>query len=261
MSKTAKQVAKFWRVSLRTAQKWLRAGIPVDDDAEMVRWVAGMPSASQAKLTKAFRTRIDEIRVVKERTAADGAFISDPDYIDFTRTLAQSPAADSDNLSDLKRNRAFAIFKLQRSQERGDLAGVRDATESLRYISGVIHDEELRAQKLNREIGDTIPRADAERIAEAMGFWLMRGADDFLARVCKKIAAASVAPLYPEEVRALIEPELISTRLVAPFSRAAEISAACALPSWWITATQNGAQNFSNNSDQIRPDKRTEPER
>lgn len=244
MGKTAKDTAKIWRVSLRTAQKWLKIGVPVDDEVAMIRWVAALPSASQAKLTKAFRARIDELRMAKERQTAGGGFVSDPDYLAFTRTQTSEAAVDSDDLSDLKRNRAFAIFKLQRSQERGDLAGVKDATESLRYISGVIHDEELRAQKLNREIGDTIPRADAERTAAAIGYWLLRSIDDVLAPICKRIAAASAAPLYPEEVRAIVEPELISARAMAPLLRAAEVASDAKLPAWWIAALQKSAAEF-----------------
>lgn len=246
--------AKFWAVSLRTMQKMLAENPPwpVDDPEAMVRRVYAMPSASQGKLTKSFRRRIDELRLDRERAGGD-LFITDPDYRAFEQAHAAADSRESDSLADLKRQRAFAIFKLQRAQARGDLPAVKDSTESLRYISGVIHDEELRAQKLNREIGDTMPRADAERVARAIGYWLMRGVDDLLANTTKRIAASTgTGPLFPEEVRAIIEPELLAARVLAPLTRATQITAGATLPRWFIEAMraslaatlENGAAEF-----------------
>lgn len=256
MAKTShtSERANFWAVSLRTMQKMLAENPPwpVDDTEAMVRRVYAMPSASQGKLTKSFRRRIDELRLDRERAGGD-LFITDPDYRAFEQSHAAADSKESDSLADLKRQRAFAIFKLQRAQARGDLPAVKDSTESLRYISGVIHDEELRAQKLNREIGDTLPRSDAERISRAIGYWLMRGVDDLLATTTKRIAAATGSgPLFPEEVRAILEPELLASRVLAPMTRATQITAGATLPRWCVDAMrgslaatlENGAAEF-----------------
>jgi hypothetical protein len=234
--------AKFWGVSLRTMQKMLaeNPAWPVDDAEAMVRRFYALPSASQAKFTRGFRRRVDEVRLERERAGGD-LFITDPDYRAFEKAHAAAESRESDTLADLKRQRDYAIFKLQRAQARGDLPAVKDSTESLRYIAGVIHDEELRAQKLNREIGDTIPRAEAERVSRAIGYWLVRGCDDFLAATTKRIAAASASgPLFPEEVRHIIEPELLGTRLLAPLARAAHVSAGATLPRWFVDALRAG---------------------
>lgn len=224
-------------------QKWLAATppVPVDDAADMIRWVAALPSASQAKLTSSFRRRIDEMRVAAER-ASGHLIVTDPDYAEFERSRAGSAATDApgesrdrDSLADLKLRRDFAIFKLHRAQARGSIADVKDSTEQIRHISGVVHDEELRAQRLGREIGDILPRPEAERIFRALPYWLLRGVDDLLATLCKRLAAASASgPLFPEEVRALIEPDLLSSRVLAPIVRATQVNAGTTLPTWAV---------------------------
>ena len=246
--------ARFWAVSLRTMQKML-AEIPpwpVADSSAMVRRVYALPSASQAKLTKSFRRRIDECRLESERAGGD-LFITDPDYLSFEKQHAAADSREADSLADLKRQRAFSIYKLARAQARGDLPAVKDSTESLRYISGVIHDEELRAQKLNREIGDTLPRAEVERVVRALGYWSLRGVDEFLSVVAKRLAdSTGSGPLYPEEVRAILEPELLAARVLAPLTRASQVASPAALPRWCVEAIraslaatlENGAAEF-----------------
>lgn len=248
-------VAERWCVDVRTAQRWLaRQGQhtpppgAVDSDDAMLAWVASLPSAIQAKLSSRFRARIASLRIQRERhggppptlpAGAAGATPSslDPDYAEFLAKHGESPARDSSLLADLKLQAAFAVFKLQRAQARGDLGAVKDATETLRYISGVIHDEELRAQKLGREIGDILPRAEAERILRALPYWLLRSVDELLADVCKRLAAASASgPLFIEEIRQLLEPALLSHRVLAPFARAAQINAGTTLPRWAVDA-------------------------
>jgi hypothetical protein len=47
---------------------------------------------------------------------------------------------------------------------------------------------ELRAQRLGREIGDIIPRADYERQLRALAYWLVRCVDD--AKAFSKLSKA-----------------------------------------------------------------------
>lgn len=240
-----KERAEYWRVSQRTMQKMLaaRPPWPVEDVAAMIRRVVALPAASQKKLTKEFRRRIDELRVQQERGGGT-KFIADPDYAEFLKTHADAAKADSNILAVLKTRRAFAAYKLELAQARGDLAGVKDATEQLRYISSVIYDEETLAQKLGREIGEQIPKAEFERLVRAVAYWLMRSVDDLLADVCPRLAAASgTGPLFREEVRTIIEPALLSTRVLQPFTRAAQINAGTSLPIWCVASMRSAMES------------------
>ncbi len=256
----AKTAASRWHVDLRTAQRWLARrgqhtpppGALESDDA-MVGWVASLPSAIQAKLAPRFRARITALRIARERahgphaashasapppTGAPAAFGVDPDYAAFQAARLAAPdvaAHDQSHIAALKHQRAFALYKLERAHSRNDPGAVKDATESIRHFSSVIFDEETLAQRLGREVGDILPRPEAERLARALAYWLLRSTDDLLADVCPRLAAASSSgPLFREEVRQIIEPAALSHRVLAPFARAAQLNAGHTLPAWLI---------------------------
>jgi len=257
------QRAAFWRVDLRTIQRWVARTppLPVDDPAAMLAWVASQPSVIQAKLSPSFRRRIDELRLdaarISPRTPkaapqtagapAPLAAPDDPDRAAFlaaraaaaTPSAAGTPAPNTTYLRDLIQERDFAIFKLQRANTTNNLPVIKDTTEAITRLSGVIHDEELRAQRLGREIGDIIPRADYERQLRAIAYWLVRCVDDAKAALAPRLASASATgPLFRQEVDALLEPVLLTTRVLEPLRRAADLPAGtgAALPPWALTA-------------------------
>ena len=259
------QRAAFWRVDLRTIQRWVARTppLPVDDPAAMLAWVASQSSATQSKLSAAFRRRIDELRLEAARGSAapvpagsstppeQAAPLSqtDPDRAAFLAARATSPtssgtgntstAAGTTFLRDLIQERDFAIFKLQRANSTNNLPVIKDTTEAITRLSGVIHDEELRAQKLGREIGDIIPRADYERQLRALAWWLVRCVDDTKAALAPRLAAASsTGPLYRQEVEAILEPVLLTTRVLEPLRRSVDLApgTGAALPPWALAA-------------------------
>lgn len=235
----------------------------------MLEWMRSLPSASQAKLTRSFRARCDLFRLAIERgqplpiptdsgvrapaasapqtpNPAGSAGAVDPDWLAFQREHTdrqqQQPGGQGAlgvDLASLKLRCAYADYKIGLAQQRGDHPSVREWTETLRYLSGVVHDEELRAQKLGREIGDIIPRADYERQLMALVYWLVRCVDDAKAALAPRLAAASATgPLYRQEVDAILEPVLLTTRVLEPLRRATELPAGtgAALPPWALTA-------------------------
>lgn len=273
----AADVASFWCVHLRTAQRWLaepgRAKSPptpplaaLEDPQAMVAWFCRLPSASQSKSTATFRARIDAFRIALERgqpiekppgrsseteSPADPATprnpsFTDPDYEAFLAERAARAATKGPGdgpahrtLDSLKLRFDFADYKIGLAQSRGLHAEVREWTDTAARLAGVIHDEELRADKLGRELGDTLPRVEVERILRALPFWTLRAIDDLLATLCPAIAARSASPLFPEEVRQLIEPHLISAHLLAPYVRASQVNAGTALPTWAVAALRS----------------------
>jgi hypothetical protein len=223
-------------------QSWKaeRPPVPVDDVDGMIRWYASLPTSSQTKLTPEFVRRLTEIRL--EREKENGApVVLDPDYAAFENAYSASHAKDTDALAHLKRMRDFALFKIQRAQARNDFPAVQDATRQLTHYSSVIHDEELRAQKLGREIGELLPRPEAERVARAFAYWSLRAAEDILTTVCPRLATASgTGPLFQEEIRQLIEPTLLGQRVLGPIARAAQVSSGVHLPQWFVAALRAG---------------------
>jgi hypothetical protein len=222
--------ADFWRTDLRTMQRWKsrRPPLPVDDVAAMVRWYAGQPTKIQQKLTPEFRARVTELRIELESGPA-GPQILDPDLAEFDKKYTAEDAKDTDALAHLKRYRDFSLFKIGRAQGRNDFAAVQDATRLLNHYSSIIHDEEIRAQKLGRELGDLVPR---RALSDFMENWMLaslRGVDDAVDAIVKAICSRS-SELFRDEVRAIVEGELLSIRVLAPMQRAASAVAPMALP-------------------------------
>jgi hypothetical protein len=275
-----KDRADFWRVSVRTMQKWrcvpAPAGAPpahaIEDPAAMLAWAGGLPAASYSKLTRTFRRRLDELRVAAATgrppptgsRPAPGA-PDDPDRAAFlaaraaaaTPSAAGAPAPNTTYLRDLIQERDFAIFKLQRANTTNNLPVIKDTTEAITRLSGVIHDEELRAQRLGREIGDIIPRADYERQLRALAYWLVRCVDDAKAALAPRLAAASATgPLFRQEVDALLEPVLLTTRVLEPLRRSTDLPAGtgAALPPWALAAMRAALAAALESPEAIHPE-------
>jgi hypothetical protein len=276
----AASVAAFWRVHLRTAQRWLaepgRAASPptpplaaIDDPAAMLAWFAALPSASQAKSTPTFRARIDAFRIALDRgqplprvdgapstpTHPSGAFPSstpaatpsspDTDYATFLHDRAAATAAPGSTarttgpLEKLKLQRDYALHQIELGNRRRDPALVKDATDTLKRLHDAIYDEETLNARLGRDLGDIIPRADYERQLKALAFWLVRTVDDAKATLAPRLAAASATgPLFRQEVDAILEPVLLTTRVLDPLRRSADLppGTGAALPPWALNA-------------------------
>ncbi|MES2694494.1 MAG: hypothetical protein V4773_13545 [Verrucomicrobiota bacterium] len=253
--------ASFWRVTPRTIRRYLAANppVPVDDVDAMVAWYCSLPSAKQTKLAPTFRARITEFRMHRQgapaapgspTAASDGTHAAprsappaDPYWSAFQRERTSrgttAPASAEDSLTRTRLLRDYAQFKLEAAQSANDLAAASDAAALFKLNSDIIHDEELRAQKLGREIGDIIPRADYERQLRALAYWLVRTVDDAKAALAPRLAAASATgPLFRQEVDAILEPVLLTTRVLDPLRRSADLppGTGAALPPWALNA-------------------------
>lgn len=232
--------AEYWRVSVRVAQQWIAKGVPVDDDAKMADWFAGLPAAKQARLTPQFRQRIAELQTEHD---AGARRLAEAELAEFNSTYKPGDVQEKSALADLKRQFAFFLFKQQKCAERGDKAGTAEAMTQVAQLSGVIHDMELRAQKLGKDLGDLVPRKTLEAPARHLGYHLLRCAD----AVCAEIVGAltrrdpSGPPLVAEEIRAAVEPILLNAYILQPLVRASHGDNPAAPPPWLVAAMRAGA--------------------
>jgi hypothetical protein len=239
-----------------------RPPAPVDSVDAMIAWFVALPSARQTKLSPGLRRRITALRMERDRAATSashspsspssappplpgtpGTPAADPYWSAFQRERATrgttAPASAEDSLTRTRLLRDYAQFKLEAAQSANDLAAASDAAALFKLNSDIIHDEELRAQKLGREIGDIIPRADYERQLRALAYWLVRTVDDAKATLAPRLAAASATgPLFRQEVDAILEPVLLTTRVLDPLRRSADLppGTGAALPPWALNA-------------------------
>lgn len=233
--------AKFWRVSLRVMQIWLRSNLPVESTEKMIAWYASLPAAKQMKISPKFQRRVTELRLQRDGGANNPA--GDPEFTIFEKEYSEGKINDQTALADLKKQFAFYQFKQRQCSARNDAAGASDAMRQVRELGSVIHDMELRAQKLGRDLGDLVPRGSLEEPARRIGYHLMRCAD---ASIEECIAALTRrdptgAPLLAEEIRPLIEPILLNAFVLQPIIRAADGDNSGAPPDWLVSAIRSGA--------------------
>jgi hypothetical protein len=227
---TAIELARLWNVSDRTIKTYRAKGAPLHDDAAMLEWAAGIHD-----LPKGMQTRIIELRrkagSAKKPPAPGAATPADPYWVEFERSQREdanggegSHRSDSAHLAELKRLRDFALFKMKRAQASGDELAVAEASQQIKLIAPIVHDEELRALKLNRELGETVPVVEQDRTARALVYWQMRGADEFLAAAAKRVAdgVSGGGTVTAEDVRKILEPLVIRKRVEEPWIRAAQ---------------------------------------
>jgi hypothetical protein len=252
--------AKFWRVSLRVAQLWQRKAVPIHDTANMIAWYAALPAASQSKLTPAFRRRVTELRLAADRAAtAPGspptAHDGDAEFAAFEKDYAAGAQHDKTTLADLKKQFAFYLYKQRQCTARNDQAGASEAMRQLTQLSSVIHDMELRAQKLGRDLGDLVPRRVLETTARTIAYHLLRCADTLIADLIAALTRRDPtgAPLTAEEIRQLAEPIILSASVVQPIVRASYGDNPAAPPDWLVAAFHAGIADVLENPPALKP--------
>lgn len=235
-------------------QRLLAQGVPVDDVGKMLAWYAALSAASQAKLSKPFRARITEERI--KATNQSGA-VGDPDWAAFEREFKSSEASDHTVLAELKKQFQFYSFKQRQCTTRNDAAGASEAMRQIKELGSVIHDMELRAQKLGRDLGDLVPRKDIEFVAEQIGVHLLRVADTLRAEITTALTVRDLnsAPLAPEEIAARLEPILLNAYVLQPIVRAAEGTNTGAPPAWLVAALRAGVASVLELPNNANPDK------
>ena len=226
---------------MRVMQLWLRKEVPVENVSKMVAWYAALPGAQQAKLTPAFRKRITEERI-KLTASSDKSGAPDPEYAEFESSYSSGGINDQTALADLKKQFAFYQWKQRTCSQRKDEAGASAALNQLKDLGSVIHDIELRAQKLGRDLGDLVPRKTLESPARFIGMHLLRCADAAISEVIAalKVSDPTSAPLTPEEIQFRIEPILLNAFILQPIRRAAHGDNPAAPPDWLVAALEAG---------------------
>jgi hypothetical protein len=249
--------ADFWRVTQRTIQRWriaaTRGEMPSPDQIdEMLQWqlTASRPPGDFVK-------RCSEIRLKRAHPAATGAASYrgagpvDPEWQKFRETLAASGPKDHQaQIRDLEVFRDGYAYKLELAINRGAEAEIKQWNALLIDTSNAIRQAKLAADKLGLEAGELLPRPVVEHLLRALAYWNLRGIDAHLDALSRRLLNLS----FPEEARRILEPELLSSRFLHPFARAAKVASHHALPPWAVATLrdatddllENGAAEFDN---------------
>lgn len=223
-----KELADHWCLSLRTTQKFLADGAPLDSEIETIRWVAAKPASWRAKATKPFLARVTKLRIAHEAQSG-GAIVSDPRFAAFM--AGYKPGShDSLRIGDIKRMEAFARHLLNLALQSGDAGEIQSAIDKHQAMADLLRREEAADAKLGRELGDQISRAEDERLDAALAAALYRAIDASLPSLCRRLVGLT----HAEFVREQLEPALLSAAFLQPLAEAARLATDQRLPAWKI---------------------------
>ena len=253
------ELARFWGVTARTISRWLTQSppIPADDANSMIKWYFSLSQERQSKFTQKFRDRIFELtkqsgQVPVQNGGGDSRQAVNEDYRDFLATY-DPKTGGKDALAVLEKNRAYWAFKLDRAQQQNDRVSIDFATKQHLRFESAIHDAQLRAKRLGLDQGELLARSEAERVFCAVAYWQMRCTDEALHDLGAQIAAASAAgPLPAEELERIIEPVLLTAKVLVPLTRAIQVNSSMKLPEWAVASMkkvigemlENGEEQF-----------------
>lgn len=238
---TARELALRWGISRRVADEWRADGVPLESDDGTVAWFTGLDPNLQARKPPAFRKKIAAIRAAKKgpATVSPG---DDAAYKAFEAKYESEENNDQTALAVLKKQQAFYLAKHRAASESDDEATASSAMKQIKELSSVIHDMELRAQKLGRDMGDLVPRKDLETPARFLGYHLLRCADAALTSLAKALTERdpSLPPPTAEEIVALGEPLFLRAVVFDPMQRATAGDNEAAPPAWLVDALRDG---------------------
>lgn len=224
----------FWRLTERTVYKWLQAGVPLDSVDGTIAWFTAQPESFRRKVTKTFVARVKELR--GDNKAADERYTT-------FEAQYHAETSDTQRIADLRRMEAFARYLLNLALKSGDEGEVQTAVEKHKQIADTLRREEAADAKLGRELGDQLSRAEVERIFAAHAAAIFRCIDASLPGLCRRLLSIA----SPEQVRAKIEPELLSVVFLRPLAESVRLANDRRLPPWAVEAVTAAAGNYIDN--------------
>jgi len=251
----AKKWAPEWGVSENLCRSLHSRGCPFQDGpAAVLAWFDAKEDRAKQRMHPHFKAKCEEVRAnlgASGALPAVGATVSvavanaepqnDADYAEFAQAqpALEAKAGDTGTLEKLKRFREFALFKISKAQLKGDTKAIKDYTQQAMHFSSVIHDEELRAHRLGRELGEIIQRNEVEGFLYALAYWQLRCVDEYTATIIPKLIAAGTGkPLDRDAIVEIVEPPLLDARIVKPMERATKTTAGTALPPWFLACIE-----------------------
>ena len=224
-----------WGVPLHKLKRLVKDGAPIYNDAKMVDWFFALANQRQELTHPTLKAKIYELRAAQEGNPApvaeaealtppDKATVrasaNEDDSVEFEKTYLPDSADGNANIASIKREAAFYLFKLKRARARKDHIAESQAAKQFQNFSNLVHDCEVRAARLGRDLGDSFSAADVDRLGHAMAYWLRSSADELISKLATAFAKSG-SQLDRETIRRILEPLVISERVMLPLVRAA----------------------------------------
>jgi len=214
--RTIAQMAKEYRVSVTTINRWVKAGAPFESDADMNAYVM-----KQKHIPKEFiKWQIEK---------------------GFTKFEDEQTSEDiGDEFESQNKLRDFYFLKLSAAAKRNDQNQIKYWNELLLKTDESIRRTEAHQKKLGLESGETIDRVEVERI---LGAVIYAGNACVRAQI-KQIAEVLAAETSPAEIYETLSPAILGGRIFEGFKAVAKADSEVKLPGWVIACVQSEGENY-----------------
>ena len=237
--------AEFWRVDRRSVQRWLKAGLPVDNPAEMARFILAMKRPADGPRGKA-----EEILLLERKGAAA------PPPAKAKSAEAESlpantpePAPRPDPLSeeeiegaavDLERASKVTFIRLSRAIDQGDQSSIRFWNGEFIRLQKAIREEQMHARKMGLDEGQLLSKGEVCRLMWALAFWLCRGVEQDVFALAPKLLSLT----FEEEVHSVLDRFFMRKRFLGPLTKAVTCPSGVSLPAWLVDTLREAVDDF-----------------
>ena len=240
-------------------QIWKAKGVPVDDDAAMLRWYLSLGPHSQAKLSDGFRKRLSQIKPTATpnpvRPGEDQPTLpqtDNPYWAEFIQAFPEPASPDQvKQIQNLERHLHFADFALQKAREKNDQHLIKIFTDDLLKFSKAIKEQKALADKLGVESGELLPKPQAEKLVAAWCYWSMACVDAALHSLSRKLVGMKTQA----EVRAVLEPALLKHKYLEPFVEANRAASGMGMPEWFTQKLVDSVDDYIESGKELMEEK------
>jgi len=220
--RTIAQMAKEYCVAVRTINRWAKLNAPFDDDAAM----------------NAF---------VMKQTHIPKKFINWQIEKGFTQIDETTDDEIGDEFESQIKLRDFYFAKLSAAAKRNDQNQIKYWNELLLKTDESLRRTEAHQKKLGLESGETIDRAEMERILKAV---IYAGNACVRAQI-KEIAELLAAESSPNQIYQLLAPAILGGRIFEGFKALTKSQSQVKLPGWIVECMQSEGENYLEGVDLI----------
>jgi hypothetical protein len=223
------EIAARWGVDRSTVLRWEEKGYPLDDDVALARRVLQNRHAGYGP-----RNVAKEILASAEAESGDAASLP-PMALQVVST--SGTGTDDDKLeANIQRLQGMLDGFAARLSVVKDPDSVKLYADLVAKYSGAITQARLAKKKLGIETGETLSRADAERLAVAIVDRLNVGCHRIVQTVSKQLTGLST----PGEAADVLQRACLEELLLGPIKAASMKECPVSLPDWLAAAFREG---------------------
>jgi len=234
-----KDWAKYWGVSIRTIQNWVKSGHPVSDVLAMARLIISKRLGGKNALSKAHEVMLEHDKRIPAGEAAPKNDASDISSLGRER---EGPGLEAfeDEVVDLDRAGKYFWGKMKEAARVGNSASETYYHDRWLKNEKAKRDSELHAKKMGLDEGLIISREEFARMVIAFAFWSVRSVELDL----KHLSALCVDLPNQEVAWGVLDRHFMRKRFLAAFEKAATCKAGVSLPKWCMAELRRAVDMF-----------------